>query len=266
MSTSSQNLPDGNSTINWRYKCGQPMPAYVTDALRFIGKVGVVTRRTWNEYFCPGSDRWKRAQLQHMIARGLFEPHTCKNLAGTWVLTDWSAKLLRGQGFSSVNPVPAHLIEHDEVVGAALWKLKRDNLCKDWLSERELKERKLHTFLLEKKENDPKYPDAVFRLAGNAKLYVVALEYERTGKSTFRYRSILRHYSKLRAADLVLYVAEEDVIKRRIVNALKYMGDKDLIARIGFIKGYEWKSDPGTAPILRSTGTTCLKEILSNMS
>lgn len=262
MSTLSLNPPAGRLMNEVSYRCGQPMPGYIFEALKFIGKVGVVTRPTWYTYLCPGTDQWKREQLLNMVKRGLLVPHTCSNLKGAWVLTDWSASLLRGKGLSCVRPVPPSLIEHDEVVGTSVLFLKRSGICKDWLTENELKMRRLDQFLIENKDKDSKYPDAVFRMHFKGKLAFVALEYERTGKSTHRYRKILRQYSSLNSIEQILYVTEDESIKKRILSALRTIGDRSLSSRIAFIKGYEWKSNPTSAIFMKDNKATCLSELV----
>lgn len=262
MSMSSLSQHVGLQMNKFTYRCGQPMPPYMAEALKFIGKVGVLTRPTWYVYLCPGTEQWKREQLLNMVKRGLLVSHTCKNLQGVWVLSDWSKDLLRSMGLSRVPPIYPHLIEHDLVVGTSMLTLKRQGICKDWLTETEIKIKELNNFLIEKKVNDSKYPDAVLRMQLNGNLSYVALEYERTGKSTMRYRAILKQYSSLKSIEQIIYVIEEQSIKKRIISALRHVGDKGLMDKIGFINGFEWKNDPATAPIAKAGKITSFTELL----
>jgi len=261
MNMSSLNQHAGLLTNKFTYRCGQPMPPYMSEALKFIGKVGVLTRPTWYHYLCPGTDQWKREQLLNMVKRGLLVSHTCRNLQDVWVLSDWSKDLLRSKGLSCVPPIYPHLIEHDLVVGISMLTLKRQGVCKDWLTETEIKMKELNNFLIEKKANDSKYPDAVMRMPIKGHLAFAAIEYERTGKSTMRYRIILKQYSYLSSIEQIIYVIEEPSIKKRIINGLRYVGDKSLMDKVGFVNGFEWRKDPVTAPIMKAGMVTSLHEL-----
>ncbi|HXH30976.1 MAG TPA: hypothetical protein VNJ01_09205 [Bacteriovoracaceae bacterium] len=243
------------------YKGGQPMPPYVIEALRYLGKVGVMSRPTWYQHFGTGTSQWKREQLLNLVNRGVLIRHSCNQLKGAWVLSDWSIDLLRDRGLSCVRPVPPHLLEHDEVVGTTLLALKKHGVCKDWLSERELKMMESKDFIVEKKENEIKYPDAVFKLIHEKNFWMVAIEYERTGKSTTRYRSILRQYGKLQNLNQILYVTEDSSIRKRIQGALKFIGNQELMGRIGLISACDWKRDPMAAPIYKVGKTTSFNQI-----
>lgn len=245
------------------YPCGQPMPGYVFEALKYIGKVGVLTRPTWNNYLCPGTDQWKREQLQNMVRRKLLTQHSCQNLKGAWVLSSWVAVMLRQRGLSAVTPVPPHLIEHDEVVGRSAFILKQKGACKGWMSERELKMRGMDQFQVEKNKVSSKYPDAIFQMIIDGKQGYLALEFERTGKSSARYRTLMKNYSKLETLDLILYVTENDEIEKRIKSTLGIIRSSTFMKRIAFIKGRDWKIDPLSAPLLVDTKTTSLAKLIA---
>lgn len=226
-----------------RYKGGKAIPENVLNALKYTGKVGVITRPTWNTLFGSGNDRWKRRQLFNLVDHGVFEKHSCAHQKDTWVLTDWAKALLRKNGFSCVAPVPPHLIEHDENVGRGLWYLKEKGFSSKWITERELKGMNSSSFIIQKNSQGTKHPDAIFRPARNQDM-TVAVEYERTGKSLLRYQSIVRQYSRATGINYVLYIVEDETIKKRIKAALNYNGDRSLIQRMGFISALEWNANP----------------------
>ncbi len=246
------------------YKGGQPIPKNVLEAMKYISKVGVITRPTWYHFFAQGNLQWKRDQLLNLVRRDVLKPHTCNSIGEAWVLTDWSINLLKTQGLSCVRPVPPQFIEHDEVVGRSLLILKRSGACQDWLTERELKMLNSQEFVVQKKEYEKKYPDAVFRMNHRKELWTFAVEYERTGKSSHRYRSILWQYADIQGISMVLYITEDNSIKKRIESALKFIGKKELTSRIVFIDALEWKRDPMTAEIKRLGKTISFKQLLAS--
>ena len=243
------------------YKGGQPMPENVKEALNYLRKVGVMTRPTWNNYFAKGNPHWKRDQLLSLIRKGVLNRHSCNHQKDTWVLSDWCIDQLRRLGLTSVRPVPPQLIEHDETVGTSLLILKRSGACQEWVSERELKMMNSKSFIVQRLGNETKYPDAVFKMIFEEKPWIVAIEYERTGKSTSRYRSILRQYGKLESVNQILYVTEDKSISKRIQSAMNQIGDKVLMGRIGYINAIEWKKDPMAACIYKTGKTTSFNQI-----
>lgn len=49
------------------YRNGRKVSPSVFQAIRYVAKVGVITRETWNEIFGKGSIRWKQMQLKFLI-------------------------------------------------------------------------------------------------------------------------------------------------------------------------------------------------------
>ncbi len=236
-----------------RYRGGQPMPKNVQEALRYVGKVGMITRGTWYRYFGRGKMRWQQDQLLSLIKNNVLKKHSCARLEETWVLTESSIELLKKLGWPCVLPIPPQFIDHDEVVANSILTLERNQICQMWLTERELKTLKHRKYIVDDKDNEVKYPDAVFDLIFKGDPMTFALEYERTGKSFSRYRSILNQYRKLDSVSLVLYVVESDTIKKTIQSVMKFIGDAVLVKKIAFIDAHEWKINPLKAQIqLRS--------------
>ncbi len=93
----------------------------------------------------------------------------------------------------------------------------------------------------------------------------IAIEYERTGKTISRYRSILWQYNGIKNVTMVLYIVENETIKKRIKNALKFQGNTQILERLAFIDADDWKSDPLNSGIeLRSKVTSFEKLCLKN--
>lgn len=228
--------------MNVEYRTGKQMPENVFEALKFAGKVGVLTKPAWNELFSRGNDRWQRRQILNLKEDGYLLDHTCGIQLQSWVLSPWSQAFLRSHGYSSVAPIPPHLIEHDVTLATGIWKLKEKNLCQNWMTERELKIQDSRQFVIEKTDRFPKFPDALIQLENVTSL--IAFEYERTGKSSSRYRKILAQYARLPEIYRICYITEDAVIRERIQSAIRNLGKPDLSERIVFVSAHEWRADP----------------------
>jgi hypothetical protein len=93
--------------------------------------------------------------------------------------------------------------------------------------------------------------------------HLVALEYERTGKTVPRYRRILWSYNKLNRFSMVLFIVENDVLRKRIKSSLKHLGRVALIEKIGFVDAIEWQKNPLSATIELATTKTSFAKLSS---
>lgn len=249
--------------MKFKYKCGQPMPQNVVELIHYLGKVGVLTRSAWTQYLGFGSSEWKREQLFNLEKRGVLIRHSCKQIKDAWVLSKWSFELLRSTGLVAVTPVPPHLIEHDELIGTSLMTLKKNGVCQKWITEKELKANFSKEFLIEKQKFGAKYPDAIFEMNHGGKVWIVALEYERTGKSIQRYKAIFREYEKFQAVSQILYIVEDQSIKQRVQSGLLSSSCPTVSQKVGFINAIDWKTNPLTAMIQKNHGSTSFAEIFN---
>ena len=153
------------------------------------------------------------------------------------------------------------MIEHDELIGTSLLILKRHGVCQRWITEKELKANLSKEYLIEKQQFGAKYPDAIFEMNHGGKVWIVALEYERTGKSVLRYKSIFREYEKFVSVSQILYIVEDPAIKRRVQSGLLSLGSSSVSQKVGFIDAHEWKENPLKASIHKSHASTSFSEI-----
>lgn len=232
-----------------KYRNGRKVSSSVFQAVRYVAKVGVITRETWNELFGGGGLRWKQAQLKILVEGGIFKPHPCEELVDTFIMGHIGQQMTEDEKWRSVHFVQPQFIKHDETVARGLWKLEHASLCTRWMTERELKGQKTSTFKLNVREGGGKYPDGVFRLQGKSSSAIVALEYEKTGKTQWRYNKAIKAYSDSGEFHFILFVVEDSAIEKRIMSAIRYIGDTRLASRIGFINADEWKTNPLTATI-----------------
>ena len=122
-----------------------------------------------------------------------------------------------------------------------------NGLIGDWQSEAELKLTK--EFQLNENVRDQKYPDAILKINAFGKDRTIALEYERTQKSSVRYKDILWLYSSKSDLGMVLFICEGTAIEKTIVGRMKYLAIAELYNRVALVQAEEWKNDPLNAPI-----------------
>lgn len=242
------------------YKNGRDISPNVEAALRYISKVGVLTKEVWNESFAQGTKRWKNKQLKNLLENRFLKHHCC-DLGNFYVLGDRGAELAKDQGWSLVEPITPRQIRHDETVAHGLLKLEKKHLCKEWITEKELKTQRHEKFLIRDHGEQTKYPDSIFDAFIVGKHRLVALEYERTGKTVPRYRSILWSYNKIMDLSMVLFVVEDEVIKKRIKYSLRYLGQVALLDRIAFMEAKDWKKNPESGVIELSSGSTSFEKL-----
>lgn len=231
-----------------KYKCGRQVPLNVVKALKYVSKVGVMTTSQWHQHFGKGCFRWQQRQLKKMETKKFLKRHSATS-EGKWVLGTLGQETIEGLKFNPVTPVAPQHFKHDEFIGETLLLLELKTFCHSWLTEKQLKAQESKAFMIRGKDREIKYPDAVFKVLIDGKERTIALEYERTGKTTTRYRSILFQYNGLSSLDMILYVVENDEIKNRIIRAMKYVGGVRLQTRLAFVDAHDWLQDPAMATI-----------------
>ena len=241
-----------------KYPTGHKISENVFQSLRFVAKVGVMTRATWYELFGSGSLRWKQKQLQHLIELGVFKAHPCAHVQDVMAIGEFGKRLIQEKNWNHVPSVSAQFIEHDETVARGLWRLEQARLCDKWITDKELKMVDSKNFKLDVKGVGDKFPDAVFRLSEPAGAKLLALEYEKTAKNNWRYNKAMMAYSDQSIFNHILYVVESDGIETAVKRAMKFIGDYRLQSKTGFIHASDWKRDPVTAPIRGNLGFTQL--------
>lgn len=238
---------------NPKYESGQAIPENVMSALLYVSKVGVLSTAQWHRQFGKGNLRWRQKQLKSMNDKKLIRRHTSAR-EGFWVLNFNGERIVKESGQDVVAHVTSQHFIHDEIVGESLFILEQKNICERWLTEAELKMGRSTEFQLKSRDKKYKYPDAIFQVQVDDKEHLVALEYERIGKSFTRYLDILRAYEGLKDIQLIIYVVEENAIRKRIERALSHIGSSFLNTRIVFISKLDWLKDPASAKLEMITG------------
>ena len=231
-----------------KFKNGRKVSQEVYQAVRYVSKVGVITRNTWNELFGKGTLRWKQKQLRLLVEGNIFKPHPCEELVDSFVMGGQGSKMAFDQNWRIVYWIQPQFINHDETVAKGMWRLEQESICLRWLTERELKAQKTSNFKLNIKEGGGKYPDGVMKLSGSLPK-VVAIEYEKTSKTTWRYNKAIKAFSESCDFSFILFIVENKAIESSIKRSILFIGDSNLASRIGFIRSEDWKRDPANANI-----------------
>lgn len=230
-----------------KYPTGHKISENVYQSIRFVTKVGVMTRATWYELFGKGSLRWKQKQLQHLLELQLFKPHPCAHVQDVVTIGEYGKKLLQEKNWISSPSVSAQFIEHDETVARGVWRLEQGGICQKWFTDKELKQLKEGHFKLNTKDSSSKFPDVVMRIHGKENHETVAVEYEKTSKSNWRYNKAIMAYSESTDFDRVLYIVESKTIEESVRRAMRFIGDSYINRKIGFIQASDWKKNPVAA-------------------
>ena len=244
-----------------KYPNGRPVSPQVFQALRYITKVGVMSKKTWNELFGKGTKRWKTQQIRILMKAKILRLHP-HELRDSFVIGAVGMDLVREQKWRSVHLVDPKYFKHDEIVARGVWKLEEENICSKWFTEKELKNKGSTSFKLDNLENGKlKYPDAVMKVECQKNSIIVAVEYEKTMKTNWRYNKAIKAYSESTDFSFILFLVESAAIEKSIKRSLRYIGDGHLIHRIGFMSIEDWMKDPLNAPMRTPSASKTLKEM-----
>lgn len=242
------------------FKNGKSLSVNAEEALKYVAKVGVMTKEVWLDSFCHGKKRWKNWQLKILLDNELLKKHNC-DLGDYFVLGEHGIRLAKTKSWRLVSPVSPRQFRHDELVAHSLFKLEKHKICKNWMIEKEIKDTGKSQFWIQDQGDQKKYPDGICEALMGKNFHPVAFEYERTGKTIPRYRHILWSYNKMNRLSMVLFIVENDVIKKRIKTSLKHLGKVSLLDKIAFVDSLEWQNDPLIATIELLTTKTCFAKL-----
>ena len=246
--------------MKYSYRSGQPIPRNVEDLIHYLAKVGTITTSGWKRFFVSGGDRWQRAQLAGLLEREIIDAHSCPSVSDAWVLGSWSKALLKNERRVYVTPVSPQQILHDETVGLGLKELENSHLIELWFSEKELKTLAPKDYKLNLGKFGVKYPDATLAFKSGQNVWVVAIEYERSGKDRRRYENIFKAYAELDGIHQIIFITEENSTKERI----KAVANIHRESRIGFIDGNNWRKSSLLADIHKGKESEKFFNILHN--
>ena len=242
------------------FKNGKNLSPNTEAALKYVAKVGLMTKDVWLQNFAHGKKRWSNWQLKILLDNELLKIHNC-SLGDFYVLGVQGVKISKTLNWPLVDPVTPAQFRHDEVVAHGLLKLEQKEICRNWMIEKEIKDKRDGKFIIQDQGNLVRHPDAIFEAKMGKRFLQVALEYERNGKTVPRYRKILWSYNKTNRFSMVLFIVENETLKKRIKYSLKNLGRVGLIERIGFVDVTEWQQNPISAVIELATVKTSFEKL-----
>ena len=248
-----------------KYRNGRKVSTSVFQAVRYVTKVGVITRKTWDELFSKGTKRWKRKQLRLLLNSKVLKRHPYEEVNDAFILGSYGLEMVESMRWRGVHLIQPKYIKHDETIAKGLLRLEAKSLCQKWMTESELKSQKSAAFRLHGLEGGAKYPDAVFKLQGKLSSQIVALEYEKTSKSSWRYNKAIKAYSDSGEFNTILFIVETSAIENLVKRSMLFIGDGSLNSKVGFISIEDWRQDPMTAPIRVLNKGKSLSEIAEKL-
>lgn len=248
-----------------KFQNGRNVSKNAISCLRVMAKSGFMTRAIWRDYFAQGSTRWHRRQLQRLCEGKLIEGHVNSKAQGVFVLSKFGKILLAREGLRFALPPFVGQLDHDELVLRSVLELSKEKLIHGFLLENEMKssEMRQHQLTTSARSEDQRYPDAIFELNVLGKKRIVALEYERTGKSSQRYRDKLWAYSHSNSLWVVIFVCESDVVKSMIKRQLYFLRSPELSSKVAFVDKKQWLNDPADALINLENQTFSLRSLVT---
>lgn len=236
------------------------LPRNVRLAIRLAGKTGFLSKKVWNEQFNKGSLSWKKKQFSKLLVKKILVDYIKIGRSEFFKLGKAGTDLSRKLGVKPTTPPLNNQILHDEKVTEIILALENCGLSHEWLCESELKENA--SFPNEVLPTSSKIPDAVLKMNINDSFRNVAFEYERTLKSSWRIKEVLRAYGRALHFPLVVIICEDDVIKKSYLKILKSLSDTNLNKRIGISIINGWQTSPHEQPIQMIERTFKLKDIV----
>lgn len=187
--------------------------------LRCASKMGFLSRNVWNNLIASGSATWKNDKWRALVSRGYFATSQRYNDAqNLLVLTCKGRRAAEALGLEPVSPPFSDYIPHDEMILEYALKLEAEGLISGWESEQEQRQKSYKpTQGTQKKSGVSKFPDLVMRLAVPGQPTLIAVELERTRKSSERYKEFVKKYLTLADIDSVIVLAQN----RKIIDAIK---------------------------------------------
>lgn len=240
----------------------QNIPDNVLSAIRFTAQTGVMSRKIWNKSFSFGSDTWKSRQLNKILEMDILKDYLMLEKNQFYKLGMSGLSYARKLGVKPVTSPLSNQILHDAWVFEMILALQNKNLISEWSSEAQLKSG--HLFNDESWEQQKKIPDAVVKVKIKNEFRHLAFEYERTLKTSWRIKEILRAYAGFMQFPLVIVVCEDEIIKQSYLKMLKQTNGLGLNNKIGFTLADGWQSHPENQPIQMLDRIYHLKDILQS--
>lgn len=230
-----------------KFKNGRKVKAETYEAIRWMTKVGVLTRKTWYKIFGRGQKRWQQIQLQSFVKNRIFKLHPSQISPDIFVMDTNGIKMVKALSWKHSSRIDPQYIYHDESLALGLLKLERHGVCRKWVMAAEFKARHTKDFRLELTGKDRKkirYPDAVANIQVQEETKTWAIEYESKNQGSWRYKKILEAYRYYHDTYHILFVVKNKATSASIKRALKRIDSAYLPSRITIADNETWQNNP----------------------
>lgn len=227
-----------------KYKNGRNLTPETIAAIRFVAKVGVMTRAKWYAHFARGNIRWRQMQWKFLIDSKIFRPHPCSIVEDVITLGTYGKKLVRDRGWKEVVSFQPREIHHDEHVGLGLWKLEQAGIIKKWIHQKEIKRHCMDNFRLQLRKKLFKYPDGLLLIDHQDKDEIMVIQYEEKNQGYYKYLAMLKAYQGIPSVHRVLFIVPTKGTKKSIESAMNKIRDGTFSKKIGFIQAEIWNFKP----------------------
>lgn len=242
----------------------QSIPNNVLQAIKFTGRTGLMSKQIWEKRFSSGCATWKITQFSKLLKKDFLKPYM-KIGKDQFYKLGLTGKIYAMQlGIKTVAAPLSNQILHDAWIFESIIALDAKGYILEWISEAMLKSGCL--FNEERWYHQKKIPDVLLKVNIQNDVRLLAFEYERTLKASWRIKETLRTYSGLLQIPLVIFICENEVIRQAYLNTLAKLNDRNLNKKIGFALSNGWHSNSESQPIQMLDRTFQLKDILQIVS
>ena len=215
------------------------------DVLQFVGKTGFITLELWKKYFFTAKSRSALFRnWNELVRRKYLIAYNNEKIKNTLVLFRENKNMqLYFDSKPAYVPNFSQLL-HDEILLDGIMSLDRTKKIVNWQTEAELKMLRPSDFKVESQSQLIKYPDAIIQIEIGNRFFSIAVEYERTQKSSKRYGHVLKAYAGMKRIDAVIWIVKTPAIKNMIGSQIKQVYYPLKERPIAFLKEETWKLNP----------------------
>lgn len=187
----------------------------IRKSIEVAARFGFISRSLFWNIISSNKQTQTYQYWNELTKSGLFEPLTSAFDETYLKLTRTSREIAMSQKIALM-PLPVlNQIAHDEFLIAFALRLESANLIQKATPECHFKAFP-NTLKNLSSANLKKIPDLYFKLNVANRDIRIALEYEKTRKTSIRYRSMLLSYAGFSAADMVLFIVNDNAIEKSI--------------------------------------------------
>lgn len=182
--------------------------------LEFSARFGFVTRNLFFEFLCPLQRSSQYAIWAELKSSGFIE--ASRSNVDVFYLTK------KGRALFQKPSIPArsiYFVEHDTYVAQLLLTLNQSGLITHFWTERELRSEPTVAFEVLGTDRLSKFPDLVVELKSATGSLKIAIEVERSQKTSARYDQIAMNYVNATSLGLLLFACETQATRNAVERA-----------------------------------------------